>query len=82
MTSSPQDRLLAIATEQLCLSRDEILAAITEPQWPERGPARNWMDHVPQCIRGNWKALSADARLAFFVSAFFVHEDCSLRADL
>ncbi len=69
MTNPVTERLLALVVEQTGMSREEVLAAIENPEWPERGPSRAWLDYVSVKIREEWANWPVDSRIGILLLA-------------
>lgn len=65
---SVEEKLLAIAAECANLTVSEVLECIKSPDWS--GPQMyNWRRHVQEPLQSLWLSLSAETRLALFVTA-------------
>lgn len=45
------------------------IGKLDDPQWDKMRRVHEWRRYIPQVLRENWKALTAEARIAVYLMA-------------
>ena len=69
MTNPVFEALLVIGQRELVLSRGEIVASLSDPEWLDADQTHDWRTYVSPDMRALWGQLSDESRALAFVVA-------------